>query len=301
MNIFLAALTYFGYIFIMAMYTAKAIKFLRLPRHLRWELYPVMHEERYRYGGSYFEEIDWITRTRRKGRLRSALFILKEYFSMGEYFKRHITYWLVLYPWHIGFILIIGFHICTFFAAAAMLLGLPVSGESPFVAGRVFYYVLLLMGVVSFVSGLIGSIGILIKRLSDDDLRPYATPQNYITYLFCMAVFLSGLYAWYFVDPTFSEYREFWMGLITWRPITVASGAALHIILFDLFLIYLPFTRSMHYITRIFAFFLIRWDDEPNLRGSDLERELMQQFGQKVTWSAPHIGSGKSWGEVVKK
>jgi nitrate reductase gamma subunit len=182
-----------------------------------------------------------------------------------------------------------------------MLLGLPVSGESPFTAGRVFYYVLLLMGVVSFVSGLVGSIGILIKRLSDDDLRPYATPQNYITYLFCMAVFLSGLYAWYFVDPTFSEYREFWMGLITWRPITVAPGAALHIILFDLFLIYLPFTRSMHYITRIFAFFLIRWDDEPNLRGSDLERTLVRQFGQKVTWSAPHIGSGKTWGEVVKK
>ena len=285
----------------MAMYTAKAAKFLRLPRHLRWELYPVMHEERYRYGGSYFEEMDWITRTRRKGRVRSAFFILKEYFTMGEYFKRHKSYWLALYPWHIGFILIIGFHICTFFAAAAMLLGLPVSGESPFVAGRVFYYVLLLMGVVSFVSGLIGSIGILIKRLSDDDLRPYATPQNYITYLFCMAVFLSGLYAWYFVDPTFSEYREFWMGLITWRPITVAPGAALHIILFDLFLIYLPFTRSMHYITRIFAFFLIRWDDEPNLRGSDLERELVKQFGQKVTWSAPHIGPGKTWGEVVKK
>ena len=301
MNIFLAVLTYVGYLFIMAMYTAKAVKFLRLPRHLRWELYPVMHEERYRYGGSYFEEIDWITRTRRKGRLRSALFILKEYFTMGEYFKRHKSYWLVLYPWHIGFILIIGFHICTFFAAAAMLLGLPVSGESPFVAGRIFYYVLLLMGVVSFVSGLIGSVGILIKRLSDDDLRPYATPQNYITYLFCMAVFLSGLYAWYFVDPTFSEYREFWMGLITWRPITVAPGAALHIILFDLFLIYLPFTRSMHYITRIFAFFLIRWDDEPNLRGSDLERELVKQFGQKVTWSAPHIGPGKTWGEVVKK
>ncbi len=301
MNIFLVVLTYFGYIFIMAMYTTKAVKFLRLPRHLRWELYPVMHEERYRYGGSYFEEIDWITRSRRKGRLRSIYFLLKEYFTMGEYLKRHITYWLVLYPWHIGFILIIGFHICTFFAAVAMLLGLPVSGESSFVAGRLFYYVLLVMGVVSFISGVIGSVGILVKRLSDDDLRPYATPQNYITYLFCLAVFMSGLYAWYFVDPTFSEYREFWMGLIAWRPITVAPGAALHIILFDVFLIYLPFTRSMHYITRIFAFFLIRWDDEPNLRGSGLERELIKQFGQQVTWSAPHIGSGKTWSELVKK
>ena len=294
MPVFLAIITYVGYVFIITMYTVKLVKFLRLPRHLRWELYPVMHEERYRYGGSYFEEIDWIKRTRRKGWLRSILFLLKEYVTMGEYFKRHVTYWLVLYPWHIGFILIIGFHILTFCAAAVTLLGLPVSGHSPFVAGRLFYDVLLPMGVISFISGLLGSIGMLIKRVVDDDLRPYATPQNYITYLFCLVVFSSGLYAWYFVDPTFTEYREFWMGLITFKPITVAPAAAAHIILFDLFLIYLPFTRSMHYITRIFAFFLIRWDDEPNLRGSTLEQQLLTQFGQKVTWAAPHIKSGQS-------
>jgi len=300
-NIFLAVLTYFGYIFVTVMYTKRAVKFLRLPRHLRWELYPVMHEEKYRYGGSYFEEMDWITRTRRKRYLRGIWFLLKEYFTMGEYLKRHKSYWVALYPWHIGFILIITFHICTFFAAVLMVLGLPVSGESPFLAGRIFYHAVVLIGVVSFASGLVGSIGILIKRLVDEDLRAYATPQNYITYLFCLAVFLSGLYAWYFVDPTFSEYREFWVGLITWKPMTVSPGAALHIILFDLFLIYLPFTRSMHYITRLFAFFLIRWDDEPNLRGSDLERELMKLFEQKITWAAPHIKAGDTWGKVAKE
>ncbi|MGD0234397.1 MAG: hypothetical protein ABSC55_07625 [Syntrophorhabdales bacterium] len=42
MNIFLAVLTYFGYIFVTAMYTKRAVKFLRLPRHLRWELYAGM-------------------------------------------------------------------------------------------------------------------------------------------------------------------------------------------------------------------------------------------------------------------
>lgn len=299
MDVILAVLTYFGYIFVTAMYSVKAVKFLRLPRHLRWELYPVMHEEKYRYGGSYFEEMDWIGRTRRKGWLRSTLYLLKEYFTLGEYFKRHKSYWLALYPWHIGFILIISFHIFTFFAAVAMLLGLPVSGDSPVLAGKMFYYIVLLVGLVSFISGLLGSIGIIIKRLVDYDLRSYATPQNYITYLFCLVVFLSGLYAWAFVDPTFSEYREFWVGLITLKPIVVAPGAAVHIILFDLFLIYLPFTRSMHYVTRFFAFFLIRWDDEPNLRGSKIERELMELFGHKVTWAAPHIKSGKTWGEQV--
>ena len=302
MDIFLAVLTYVGYVFVTGMYTLKAVKYLRLPRqHLRWDLYPVIHEESYRYGGSYFEKKDWVTHTRRKARLRSLWFLLKEYFTLGEYLKRHKSYWLALYPWHIGFILIISFHIFTFFAAVAMVLGLPVSGDSPFLAGRIFYYLVLLIGLVSFILGVIGSIGIFIKRLADEDLRAYATPQNYFTYLFCLAVFLSGLYAWAFVDPTFSEYRAFWVGLITLKPITVAPGAALHIILFDLFLIYLPFTRSMHYITRLFAFFLIRWDDEPNVRGSKLENGLIKQFGKKVTWSAPHIKGGQSWGDQVKE
>ena len=301
MNVFLAILTYFGYVFIIAMYSVKAVKYLGLPRHLRWELYPVMHEERYRYGGSYFEDMDWMTRDRRKGWLRSIVFLLKEYFTLGEYLRRHKSYWIALYPWHTGFILIISFHILTFFAALAMVFGLPVSSGSPVLAGKIFYYVVLLVGVVSFISGLIGSIGVMIKRLVDYDLRAYATPQNYFTYLFCLVVFLSGLYAWAFVDSTFSEYRQFWVGLITWKPVSVAPAAALHIFLFDLFLIYLPFTRSMHYITRLFAFFLIRWDDEPNLRGSELEKTLVKLFGQKVTWAAPHIKGGKTWGEQVKE
>ena len=301
MNVFLAVLTYFGYVFVTAMYTVKAVKFLHLPRHLRWELYPVMHEEKYRYGGSYFEDLNWIEEGRRKAWPRSILFLLKEYFTLGEYFRRRKGYWLALYPWHIGFILIICFHIFTFFAALAMVFGLPVSSDSPILAGKAFYYVVLLVGLVAFISGVLGSIGIMIKRIADYDLRAYATPQNYFTYLFCLAVFLSGLYAWAFVDPTLAEYRHFWVGLITAKPVAVAPGAALHIILFDLFLIYLPFTRSMHYITRIFAFILIRWDDEPNRRGSKLERELIKLFGEKPTWAAPHIKQGKTWGEQVVK
>ena len=301
MDVFLAVLTYFGYVFVTAMYTVKAVKFLHLPRHLRWELYPVIHEEKYRYGGSYFEDLNGIEGGRRKAWSRSILFLLKEYFTLGEYFKRRKGYWLALYPWHVGFILIICFHIFTFFAALAMVLGLPVSSDSPIFAGKAFYYVVLLVGLVSFISGALGSIGIMIKRIADYDLRAYATPQNYFTYLFCLAVFLSGLYAWAFVDPTFAEYRHFWVGLITATPVGVAPGAALHIILFDLFLIYLPFTRSMHYVTRLFAFILIRWDDEPNRRGSKLEAELMNLFGEKPTWAAPHFKQGKTWGEQAAK
>ena len=44
---------------------AKALRYLRMPMHVRWELYPVAHEKgRAHYGGSYFEEVDWWTKPR---------------------------------------------------------------------------------------------------------------------------------------------------------------------------------------------------------------------------------------------
>ena len=73
----------------------------------------------------------------------------------------------------------------------------------------------------------------------------------------------------------------------------------LHIILFDIFLIYLPFTRSTHYITRILAYFYIRWDDEPNQRGSKLEGQINKLLAQQISWEAPHIATGKTWVEVA--
>jgi nitrate reductase gamma subunit len=299
MNAVLGILTYFAYFFIVFMYTMKSVKYVRLPIHLRWELYPVMHKPRHRHGGSRMEELDGHSRVRQGGLMRSILYLLKEYVSLSEYFKRQKGYWSVIYPWHVGFILIITFHILAFFGALILIAGVPVAADSPAVGGRIFYFVMLFCGVVSFAAGLVGSIGVLIRRVVDSNLRDYAAPQQYFTYLFCLAVFGSGLYSWWFVDPTLSEYRQFWVGLVTLHPVTVAPASAFHITLFDLFLIYLPFTRSMHYVTRVFAFFLIRWDDRPNTRGGKVEHELLAQFGRRVSWSAPHVKEGGTWAEQV--
>jgi nitrate reductase gamma subunit len=299
MKVFLALLTYFAYLFIVVAYAWKAKKYFTLPIHIRWELYPVMHEEHADYGGSYYENMDWWEKKQRKRRFRSILFLLKEYLYLSEYMKRHRSYWFVLYPWHIGFILIIKFHILCFFGALVLLWGVPIDADSPAVIGVVFYYLILLTGLISFVFGAFGSLGLIIKRTTDQNLRAYAVLLNYVSYVFTFIVFLSGLYAWYF-DPTMAEYREFWRGLVTLHFIHPEPATIVHIVLFDLFLIYLPFTRSMHYITRLFAFFLIRWDDEPNRRGGKIEKQLEGLFQQKVSWSGPHIGAGRTWGEIAK-
>jgi nitrate reductase gamma subunit len=180
-----------------------------------------------------------------------------------------------------------------------MLSGNPVAADSVYIIGKIFYYGILAIGAISFIAGTLGSIGLIIKRITDSDLKTFATRYNFFNYIFTLAVFLSGLYTWIFVDTSLSQYREFWQGLVTFNPASVEPATTAHIILFCLFLIYLPFTRSMHYITKFFAFLWIRWDSRPNPRGSVMEREITELLHKPVTWSAPHIPPGKTWAEIA--
>jgi len=300
MHILLAVATYFGYTFIIVMYSAKLVKYLNLPMHLRSEVYPVIPGDQTSGERSLYENPDWWTRPQRHHLVRRVWFLFSDYFLLREYFRRDKGYWLFLYPWHIGFIMIITFHIFCFLGALVSLLGIPVAYGSPSISGNIIFGLTLATGVVSFMSGLFGSIGVLIKRLTNQDLRNYATPQTYFTYVFLLSVFLSGLYSWYF-DPVFSVYRSFWKGLITFRPIDVEPATALHILLFALLLIYLPFTRSLHYITRLFGFLLIRWDDKPNLRGSMLERKVEAMLNLRLNWNGPHVKPDLTWKEIASE
>jgi len=64
-------------------------------------------------------------------------------------------------------------------------------------------------------------------------------------------------------------------------------------------LLYLPFTRSMHYITRFFSFLWVHWDDKPNSKGSEIEKKVQKWLNQPVSWSGPHIQSGQKWTDLA--
>jgi len=292
--------TWVSYIFIIVAYAYKVSKIARMPLHLRWEIYPIPHEKGYQHGGSYFEEPEWWNKPQEKNTFRSVLYLLKEYFLFKGYFLKKRTYWLSLYPWHVGFYLIVFFHILTFFGALAMVTGdIAVSSMSASGLGVGLYYVTLIVAVASFILGSIGSIGMLVARLANKDLKDFASPMNYFNYVFFLVVFLSGLFAWVFFDPTLSAYREFWAGLITFEYTGIEAATYTHVMLFSLFLIYLPFTRSTHYITILFAYFGVLWGDKPNRRGGEMEKDIKELLGKPVHWSAPHIQTGKKWSEVA--
>jgi len=292
--------TYFAYVFVVVAYTFKVWKYFKMPTNLRWEIYPIPHEKGHSYGGSYMEEPEFWTKAREKNTFRDIWDITKKYLTMWGYFRRVRSYWFGLYPWHVGFYLIVIFD--GFILLDALLMktaGLDISGGSANAGGQLLYYLTLVTGLSSFILGTIGSIGLLIKRLTNYDLRDNATPQNYFNYLFFLALFVSGLVVYIAADSTFAGFREFWVGVITGDIIHVSSAEYVHLMFFNIFLIYLPFTRSTHYITLPLTYFKIRWSDAHNRGGTEVDRKLKEILNQPVGWEAAHIQTGKTWGEVV--
>ena len=292
MNVPLALFTYFAYLFLVTRYTIKIVKYLSLPVHLRWDLYPVVHEEE-SHQGSSLKGTEREPGVHVRALIKEIVFLSKEYLSLVSYFRWRKSYWVAIYLCHASSVLLICFQALLFIGAIFEVLGLSIT--IPAVS-----YITVLVGVASFVTGIPGNVGLYIKRVSDADLRPYSSPLIYMSCLFNVLLCLSGLYLWYSADRDFSSFRAFWVGLVRFDPAAVGPQLAVFIVLLGLHLIYLPFTRAMHYITRLFAFFLIRWDDEPNVKGSRLEKELIRLQGQKVTWSGPHIKPGSTWSDLAR-
>ena len=294
--------TYVSYVFVVIAYTVKVWKYFKIPKGVRWELYPVATEEahKFRYGGSYFEEPEFWTKPRKKSVTRGIWEMAKKYLTMWGYFIRVRSYWFGLYPWHIGFYLIVLFHGLALLGAIFIkTAGLEVAGVSDSLVGQILYYMTIVVALGSFILGTIGSIVLLIKRTVDKDLRDYTSPQNYFNYVFFLTVFVSGLISYAVTGGTFNGYREFWVGLISLKGVAVHPAEYVHIMLFSLFLMYLPFTRSTHYITKLLAYFKVRWDDEPHYGSPEADEKLSEALRWRVSWAAPHIQTGQSWGEVV--
>ncbi len=295
--IILLVFVWASYLYIAGTYTYRTIKYARMPVHLRWELYPVPHEEGSEYGGSYLQDPEWWTKQRKKSFIKDVIFIIKDYLTFFQYFKLNKGYWSVLYMWHIGFYFVVAFHGLVALGAILEICGLHITDSG---GSAVLYWLTIILGVAGFAFGCLGSMGVMIRRLTDSDLNLFATPKHFFSYIFYFFVFLSGLIAWAGFDFYMVEYREFYHAVFTLDGEAVLDAALVaHAVLFALFLFYMPSTQAMHYATKFISYFIVKWNDGPNVRGSKMEQKIQELLQQPVTWSAPHIQSGKSWAEVA--
>ena len=261
----------------------RVMRTLRVPRPLRWELYPIPKgpRERQRYGGSYFEETDWWTKQAESSHTGELAFMAQEVLLLHSVRKNFRELWLWSWLLHWGLYLYIA---AALLMAASWLLS----------SGMLLRLAIYTCGLAC-ISGCLGSLGLLFLRTTLLRLRPYTTRAAKFNLLFLAVFFVTGGLSLAGIA------RQFAQGLNFAALISDASPVLrLHLMLLAFFLVYFPFTHMTHAYMKFFTWHGVRWDDVPAAHVSSTNTVLAGSLGRHVTWSAPHIaGEGETWSQAV--
>lgn len=270
----------------------KIVKIATLPVNLRWEVYPVPHEagDKREYGGSYMEEMDWATKHRPGSRLSTLapelIEIGKEVFLLKrvrEYNRYGVWPFSMAMHWGIYLLLVwVGLLAVSSLFSWPVLTGLVVA-----------------VGVVAFVLGAFGALSLAVKRLTNPDLHLYTAPVDLFNLLFLAAIFVTGLLSW-LTDPAFGGHRAYIGSVLFLKPVSLPLLVVLAFLFLELFFIYMPFSKLIHYFAKYFTFHNALWDDHFKTKGSATDNQIVKQLGYRVGWSGPHVVPDKTWLEEVQ-
>jgi nitrate reductase gamma subunit len=281
----------------------RAVQYARAPYHLRWELYPVPHQEanRVAHGGSYFETGDWWTKPTHFNLWGEVKAMALEMLFLKRLWEFNRSLWVCSFPFHWGLYLLLG-TIGLLVAQVDVAIFLPGA-----VAGGVGEALSSLHRVTGWLGvGLViaGALALLARRLADERLRPYTVPGDVFNLLFFIFTFGMLAAACLTSGRAFPGALAFTHGLLTFDVhvrlpglfvLGLASGAALAA--------YIPFTHMSHFVAKYFTYHAVHWDDAASLRSPKLQRRVAEYLTSRPTWAAPHIsGDGvKTWTEIVAR
>ena len=291
---------YLAVVIFVAAVVVRWVRFVRMPVHLRWELYPVAHERNAAYGGSFFEHLGWWATRPPTSWLGSLRVMLAEIVLLRGVYRYSRSLWLRSYPFHVGLYLLSGFIGLLLAGAIAEACGARMAADGAGFAG-----VLSMATVVAGLAGLVllgvGALSLLAWRLSDPVLREQSAAADFFNLMFFFVAAVLGLVAFVFSDRDFSILRGFVRTLVTLRPAgELPALVAAEIVAGSLILAYVPLTHMSHFFTKWFTYHEVRWNDQINRIGSPLEAAVIRQLHQKVSWNAPHIRAAgrKTWIDV---
>lgn len=299
MDVILMLLTYASGLVFVAAFASKILKYATMPMHVRWELYPIPHEGK-DYGGSFFEEVDHWKKTRHKDHFSQYRFMIPEILFIRALHEDNRPLWYWSFPFHFGLYLCIGGLVLLTIGAVLEILGLPPSSSA---LASLVQALTMVMGVVGFVLGTIGALGLFFKRLADPVLHDQSAGIDFMNLLWLAGIFITGFLVW-LGDPRFDVARQYLVGVITFKPAAAQMGW-LHIVNLLLFLgfwIYFPFTHMTHMVSKYFMWDKVKWDDDPNIGDPGMDEKIKTYLGYPVSWSAAHVGAEggtKSWAEVA--
>jgi nitrate reductase gamma subunit len=210
--------------------------------------------------------------------------------------------WIWTLPFHLGlYLLVIGVGLLLFGAIAQNIIGTPLEEGAGF--WRFCHNLTGLVMWVGLVLSAIGTLGLLFRRLFDPKLKGYTPPAAILNLLFMLAIFVVGIVARATLDPSAAVLRAAVADLVTFRaPATALPGLiTAEMIMFAVFVAYMPFTFMSHMYMKFFTYHMVRWDDHPRRPGEPTDPRLMEYLKYPVSWSAKHVTKGKhkTWADVV--
>ncbi len=266
----------------------KIIALARLPMNVRWEIYPIPHEakEKRHYGGSYMEDVDWAKKTHGGSMLPTYLEMAVEILTLRKV-KEHNVYslWPLSLAMHWGIYLYFGW-----------LLLLAVDNV---LNVGLLSALTTLVGLGALLLGTVGSLALMVKRASNQELSAYTTPLDYFNLLFLASFFVMGLVSW-LGSFSFGPHAAYIGSVLFFKPAALPFTVTMHFLLFELFMIYMPFTKLIHYFAKYLTFDLTLWSDDFKAKGSSTDKKVIEQLGYGMTWGAPHIPPGKTWLEQAQ-
>ncbi len=301
MSVLVYLALYAGAAVFVAASLVRAWMYARAPLHLRWELYPVPHEDpaKVGHGGSYFEDKDWWTHKRHYNLVGELGVMVPEMLFLKALHEFNRKLWYRSFPFHFGLYLLIG--ACGLLLLAA-LLGLFAPALMAGALGMAFHWLYTVVGAAGVVLALVGAVGLLHRRLTDEDLKTYTTVGDVFNLLFFIVSFGVLCAGFLLRGPGTPGVLAMVQGLLTFnRTLEVPGLLAAGIILCALLAAYIPLTHMSHFVGKYFTYHDVRWNDQLNLRGSKIEAKLVEYLTYKPTWSAPHVtADGKrTWADVA--
>jgi len=260
----------------------KAVKFSTMPLNLRWEIYPVPHEEaeRRHYGGSYMEEVDWVKKPMHSALVPEILEMASEIFLLKRVREYNIFgLWPLSMAMHWGIYLFFGW---LFLLLVETVLG--IESIAPLTN---------IVGIVSFILGSIGCISLILKRASNSELSLYTEPVEYFNLLLLLSIFGTCIITW--LTGSLDGARKYIDGIVFFRLAEVPPIVIVNFVLFSLFLIYMPFSKYLHYLAKYFNFHQSLWDDKFKEKGSAKDKKNIEQVGYQFKWAGPHVNPDKTW------
>ncbi len=275
----------------------RIVKDVRMPPHLRWELYPIGSGNE-GSEGSYLEQYDWWTKPRRNNRVAELRFMAKEILLFHRCQVNNRGIWRFTLPFHWGLFLLTGWLVIQFVGIGSIFL-LKGLGYSPHFVHR---SVLLAapLAVVGLILAAYGCTGLLLKRLFDPVLRSLTSRDGFFGLFLILATLLCSLLSCVLYDRSFAGATNYLNALIGFGALENANGFMIAGgVCLSVFLAYMPFTHMAHLFSKYFMYHKVLWQHEPLTSGSETERRIECLFDKPVGWSASHVRKGVSWRKNV--